>query len=341
MKIRAVKLAFLAIVFIGGGASADPPPAFDRAFDLTAFYKGNTHSHSLRSDGDSPPAVLAQWYRDRGYAFLAITDHNVVADPKLRAEVEEAGRFVVVLGEEVSNAARVGGRDVPVHANAICSSATVGGRRLDSVSAAVEDSVARILAQPGAVAQLNHPNFGWALREGDVVRAKGAALLEVWNQHPHVQSGGDATRPSVETMWDRLLSAGHVFHGVASDDVHDLHRTREELGYEPRPGGKGWVQVASAELTAPAICDALERGDFYSSTGVRLARVRVTSSEYSVEAAVESPVAIEFIGSGGRLLARSTGRSATYRPLGGEGYVRARITGAGGTRAWTQPVFLR
>ena len=39
------------------------------------FYRGNTHAHSTRSDGSLSPAELASTYRDRGYDFIAVTDH--------------------------------------------------------------------------------------------------------------------------------------------------------------------------------------------------------------------------------------------------------------------------
>lgn len=42
------------------------------------WYKGNLHTHSLWSDGDDFPENIASWYRQRGYQFLAISDHNNV-----------------------------------------------------------------------------------------------------------------------------------------------------------------------------------------------------------------------------------------------------------------------
>src|SRR5688500_8687075 len=44
------------------------------------WYKGNLHTHSLWSDGDDFPERIALWYRDRGYHFLAISDHNTVQE---------------------------------------------------------------------------------------------------------------------------------------------------------------------------------------------------------------------------------------------------------------------
>ena len=44
------------------------------------WWKGNTHAHTLWSDGDDFPEMVADWYRAHGYQFLALTDHNTVAD---------------------------------------------------------------------------------------------------------------------------------------------------------------------------------------------------------------------------------------------------------------------
>ena len=40
------------------------------------WWKGNLHTHSLWSDGDDYPESIAAWYRDHGYNFLALSDHN-------------------------------------------------------------------------------------------------------------------------------------------------------------------------------------------------------------------------------------------------------------------------
>src|SRR5262245_15109758 len=43
------------------------------------WWKGNLHTHTLWSDGDDFPEMVAEWYRTRGYNFLALTDHNVLS----------------------------------------------------------------------------------------------------------------------------------------------------------------------------------------------------------------------------------------------------------------------
>src|SRR5436853_6514220 len=44
------------------------------------WYKGNLHTHSLWSDGNDFPELICDWYRDHGYDFLAISDHNILAE---------------------------------------------------------------------------------------------------------------------------------------------------------------------------------------------------------------------------------------------------------------------
>ncbi len=44
------------------------------------WWKGNLHTHTFWSDGDEFPESVLAWYRDHGYDFVALSDHNTVAD---------------------------------------------------------------------------------------------------------------------------------------------------------------------------------------------------------------------------------------------------------------------
>jgi hypothetical protein len=44
------------------------------------WYRGNTHTHTLWSDGDGAPEAVADWYKSHGYHFLVLSDHNIIAD---------------------------------------------------------------------------------------------------------------------------------------------------------------------------------------------------------------------------------------------------------------------
>lgn len=44
----------------------------------SAWWKGNTHTHTFWSDGDDFPEAVAEWYKTNGYHFLALSDHNTL-----------------------------------------------------------------------------------------------------------------------------------------------------------------------------------------------------------------------------------------------------------------------
>lgn len=44
------------------------------------WYKGNLHTHSYWSDGDDFPERIMDWYKDQGYHFVALSDHNIFAE---------------------------------------------------------------------------------------------------------------------------------------------------------------------------------------------------------------------------------------------------------------------
>jgi predicted metal-dependent phosphoesterase TrpH len=64
---------FLIFAALGSAFAADPTqPA-------TRWYRGNIHTHSLWSDGNDFPEMIADWYVKHGYNFLALSDHNVLS----------------------------------------------------------------------------------------------------------------------------------------------------------------------------------------------------------------------------------------------------------------------
>ncbi len=64
--------AALGLVVVSPKTDADEP--------LPRWWKGNLHTHSLWSDGDEFPEMIADWYRSHDYHFLALTDHNTLAE---------------------------------------------------------------------------------------------------------------------------------------------------------------------------------------------------------------------------------------------------------------------
>lgn len=44
------------------------------------WFKGNLHTHSYWSDGDEFPEVIMDWYKSNNYQFVALSDHNTLAE---------------------------------------------------------------------------------------------------------------------------------------------------------------------------------------------------------------------------------------------------------------------
>jgi hypothetical protein len=68
----------LAAVLLFISLGAPPVPAADASEGGPRWWKGNLHTHTLWSDGDDYPEMVADWYKQQGYHFLALSDHNVL-----------------------------------------------------------------------------------------------------------------------------------------------------------------------------------------------------------------------------------------------------------------------
>lgn len=318
-------LLFAAIAAAQSSSNAEQP---------TRWYRGSIHAHTLNSDGDATPDEVTRWYRENGYQFLIITDHNYVTNVDALNHLHGADdRFLVVSGEEVSD--HLGEKSI--HVNALGVRTLINPQGGSSVAETLQRNVDAIRTV-GGVPLINHPNFTWAITSADLAQVSNANLFELHSGHPHVNVYGGGGSPSVESMWDEVLSKGKVLFGAAVDDAHDYKTVRPGFGAKP---GQAWVVVRATSLTSPEIVRALETGNFYCSTGVELTTYQV--SEKSITIAVKeqrgSKYTVRFIGEGGRTLAEVYSNPAVYEFQGTERYVRAKVIESNGKIAWTQPVF--
>jgi hypothetical protein len=369
------------------------------------WYKGNTHAHSLWSDGDDFPEMVAEWYKSHGYDFLAISDHNrpmigqrwrdveggerpvtraVVekcgkrfgADwlvvrgegsqrrvklktfDEVRGKVAEPGKFLLIQGEEISSKFR----DCNVHVNAINLAEVIPPRRGNSVADTLANDIDAVERQSrglgrSILSHVNHPNWSdHDISAEDLARTAAARVFEVCDACPDSNNSGDATHPSVEKIWDvantiRIAKMkAPPLYGIGSDDAHHYQRFWPD-GANP---GRGWIMVRAKRLDADSLIDAMNRGDFYASTGVILRGVAYDAKRRTIAVKVQSEpgvrYTIEFVGTLagvdpaaksaeagktskrpgrvyspeiGMVLWRIEGDSATYHFSGKELYVRA------------------
>jgi hypothetical protein len=302
------------------------------------WYKGNTHTHTVNSDGDSTPDEVVRWYREHGYNFLVLSDHNYLTEVDgLNAVFGALGKFIVIRGEEVSDKFQ----EKPIHLNGLNIKQVVEPQGGESVSGVIQNNVNAIRKVDGAP-HVNHPNFHWAVGANDLKTIKNLRLFEIYNGHPQVNNLGGGGMTGLEAMWDDILSAGLVLYGIAVDDAHYFKTPGDNTKSTP---GHGWVMVRAASLSADEILRALEQGDFYASTGVTLRNYSASGSEIKIDIAEEtqsqSKYAVQFIGRSGKILKEVTTNPAVYAFKGDEFYVRAKVIESNGKVAWTQPVFMK
>ena len=300
------------------------------------WFKGNTHTHTKNSDGDSLPEDVTRWYKTHGYNFLVITDHEHITDVgPLNTEFGEAGKFLVIPGQEITDRFD----KIPYHVNGLgLTKVVMPARATDSAVSNLQKNVDAVRVA-GAVPQINHPNFYWAITSDHLLQVKNAMIFEIYSGHPRVNVLGGGGSPSVEEIWDTVLTAGRIYYGVATDDVHHFKRTAgEPLTAAP---GQGWIYVRAPELTQSAILAAIDRGDFYASSGVELSDyvVDAKSITITINPVRDFKYRTQFIGAGGKILSESIVNPAVYKFRGNEKYVRAKVIESNGLMAWTQPVF--
>jgi len=249
----------------------------------------------------------------------------------------------------------------------------------------LQNNVNAVLAQQEKTGQtmlvhINHPNFQWVLTAEDMLPVKGARFFEVYNAHGYVNNDGNDLRASTERMWDIVLAnrlaqaGGEILYAVATDDAHNYH------SFEPRAAnpGQAWIVVRAERLTPESIIRAMDAGDFYCSTGVKLKDIAFRDDTLTVQVDPEPGVTytIRFIGTRrgfdpssrgvvdaqgkairttriyspqiGVVLAESQGTTAGYTLQGDELYVRARVISSRRNdkshvpdeheSAWVQPV---
>jgi hypothetical protein len=280
------------------------------------WYRGNTHTHAQFSDGNDTNDVptIAGWYKNAGYDFLTLSEHNTRLAAKLVFSHDEltTPTFLMMSGLELSKSR---------HTLAFGINKFIIGEE------SLQDAVTRTL-DAGGVPILNHPQAP-IVSAASFIATKGLNHFEVFN------GGRPQHTAASEELWDEILSAvnGRTVYAVAGDDNH----------YNQSNVGRGWIMVKAPALTTEAILNNVRSGNFYATTGIILEdyQVNITSNGIKIGISSQNGDSIAFIGKNGVLLSTVQGRNGTCQLKPGDYYVRAKITNAAGKAAWTQPVFNR
>lgn len=237
------------------------------------FYKANLHMHTTISDGAMTPEETKEAFLKEGYSIVAFTDHEIMV-PHLELTDDN---FLALTSTEISINER---RSVDFmftkcyHLNFYSRDPKKSSyNSFDKTVLWLEHSykyitdeqrkiqydrvystecineMIKMAKEEGMLVSLNHPV--WSLQDySDYIGLKGLWGVE-WHNSGCVNSGYFDT---IQPM-DDLLRVGENVYPLATDDAHNFSHC---FG--------GFVMVKAPELKHEVVYDALERGDFYSST---------------------------------------------------------------------------
>ena len=217
---------------------------YEDLYRLTPL-RGDFHSHSFRSDGKRDPAALAGHYREQGYDFFALTDHNRHYPGGEIDEVYAGVQLGItrIPGEELHTPVST------VHIVHVGSSERITAKYLKN-RAAYEAQVAAYLPRvPAEVPEVYREKYAMAMWSTDQIHAVGGLAIFA---HPYWIPGASrcynvcdelatlllksgmfdayeligcmepaGTNRSV-ALWTGLRAQGYDFPVVGSSDVHFL-----------------------------------------------------------------------------------------------------------------------
>lgn len=280
-------------------------------------YKGQMHCHSTNSDGSDTPTALVTFYKNVGYHFVSITDHDIATpDPGVSGVLFIPG---IEIAPDIGTSYHI-----PVYNTTNVQNAKTGQGVIDGTLSL------------GAYANIAHPNYAaYPIPYSGLARLSGYYGIEIYNANCTNQVNDPAGY--AENRWDELLTDGRKVFGFAVDDNHQSSSSWQ--------ANAGWVQVFADDLSVNSILDSLKRGNFYASTGATLS-IDVVGNV--ITATTGEAAKIEWIGKGGVVLRTSSLHVTTdsYTIVGDELYVRIKVTRdkvAGESYfkyAWSNPIWV-
>ena len=249
------------------------------------YFKANLHCHSTNSDGRATPEDIKREYKARGYSIVAFTDHDHVVDMSYLDDES----FLTVTSAELSvwdSEHLVWTPDtrgsIPVtHLNLYakdqhnditpfmdaeldkkCPDALRPQIKYDGNSERIYtpewiSSMVKKAHELGYLVSYNHPN--WSIENAtSYMKYDGFDFVEIHNtgcvKHGFAND---------ERVLDDMLIGGKMIYCTAADDNHNIH------GFDtPRSDSfGGFVMINAERLEYSEIMTALERGEFYASTG--------------------------------------------------------------------------
>jgi len=223
--------------------------------------RGDLHTHTNWTDGRDPLADMARRARDKGYAYLAVTDHspglgmtNGLGAERITARIEEARR----LNEELAPFRIVVGTEVDIRANGTLDYPDDLLARFDIVSASVHSAFGqtrdvmteRVLSamRHPLVTALSHPTGRLLERRDPHAVDLDAVIDAAVETGTWVEINGGPERLDLPDVWVRkALDRGVTL--VANSDAHATEEL-EWMEFAVANARRGWAPRAALANTS-------------------------------------------------------------------------------------------
>ena len=290
------------------------------------WFRGNLHTHSTKSDGCKTPAQVCAYYRRRGYDFISLTDHFMERYdwPVTDTTPYRSNGFTTLLGAELhAPKTRLGGLWHILAVGLPADFAPTGKRETGL-------RLATRARRAGAYVAVAHPAW-YDLTDTEVLSVKAASAIEIVNTSCIEHNGkGDSTG-----YLDRLLSQGHRYHAIATDDAH-FSPARPDMA-------RNWVMVRARKAGPEALLAALHGGHFYASQGPEILDMKFTRRRtLTIRTSPVRNARLSGRGAGAAYVNATSDLTKTELDITRfhGSYARLTVTDRRGRKAWTNPFWL-
>lgn len=209
--------------------------------DGKRFFKGNLHTHTTLSDGQKTPQDATSLYREKGYDFLALTDHWVLSD------TVENPDFLLLSGIEYNTGNTV--QEGIYHIVCIGASTPPNVKNENIPPQQIIDEINKA----DGIAILAHP--AWSLDKAEeIAKLNDLCGAEIYNT---VSAPPWNCRPYSGLIMDDVASRGRLLPCMAADDSHWYQ------GEQTR----SFLLVEAKSLSRGNIIAAIKAGKFYATQG--------------------------------------------------------------------------
>lgn len=286
------------------------------------FLKGDCHVHPDRTNDPENLPKVVEWYRQRGYNFIAMTEHRRLVPTAGLSD----GSFVVVPGMEL-NAVDPELGDFHMLGigltNLVEQPAQFTAR--EAVALIREDGGLPFMAHPGTFDQTAQT----------LLSLPGLCGLEVFNRSVHHKMG----KGVASELWSQVLGHGQHLWGLADSDNH--FPPAFETGHSTQ-----YNVVEVSRRDPAAVLEALRHGWYYASTGPEITSYHLDADGVlHVTCSPATTITVLADRNKGTVYRAAPGKVLTsirHQLTGRRGpvlFARVEVADGQGGMAWTNPLY--